>query len=124
MATNLGTDFHCISSVDANLTPVSGRVCLAQAVARRLISPLGSLFHDPNYGEDLRRYLGGSVATARRVAASAENEAEREERVERADATATLSGDQLAVDVRIEDADGEFDFTLSVSALTAEILTQ
>lgn len=114
-----------MEDIDADLTPVLGRLGLAQSVGRRLISPTGSLFYDSDYGDDVRRYLNSpSPATARKAGASAENEAEKDERVERADAAATLAGDDLSIDVRLVDGEGPFELTLNVSDLTVELLTE
>lgn len=122
----LGTDFSCVDDLDANLSSVSGRKCLAQAVARRLTTPTGGLFYAPDYGDDIRRYLHTNGPAETRVAAAVQGEAEKDERVDRADVTVALAdgGTSLGIDVRLDDGDGPFDLTLNVSDLTTELLTE
>ncbi len=124
---HLGSDFSCVEDLDPNLTPVEGRLGLAQAVARRLITPTGGLFYAPDYGDDTRRYLnngGGSGSIEQRAAATAEGESEKDERVNRADAEADITGETLDLTVQITDDDGPFTFTLNVSDLSAELLLE
>ena len=122
---HLGSDFSCVDDLDANLTPVEGRLALAQAVARRLITPTGGLFSASDYGDDVRRYLNNpNPSTELRIAATAEGEAEKDERIDRADANATLVGDQLDLVLKLTDGDGPFTFTLSINDLTAKLLLE
>ena len=122
----LGSDFSCVEDLDPNLTQVSGRLGLAQAVARRLITPTGGLFYASDYGDDVRRYLNNAnPSTTLRIAATAEGECEKDERVDRADADATLElGVSLDLQVSLTDGDGPFTFTLSVDDLTASLLVE
>ncbi len=122
----LGSDFSCVEDLDANLTPVSGRLGLAQSSARRMITPTGGLFYASDYGDDVRRHLNNaSPAAPRRIAATAEGECEKDERVNRADASATLELEvSLDLKVSLTDDDGPFTFTLSVDDLTAELLVE
>lgn len=120
---HLGSDFSCVEDLDPNLTPVEGRLGLAQACARRLITPTGGLFSAPDYGDDVRRYLNSiTSSTPLRIAATAEGECEKDERVNRADASVEIVGDSLAIEVRLTDDEGPFDFTLNVDDLSAELI--
>lgn len=122
----LGSDFSCVEDIDANLSATDGRNALAQAVARRIITPTGGLFYNPDYGNDVRRYLNNSSPTATRIAADAQGEAEKDERVDRADASAVLSDSnkRLTLSLRLQDGEGPFDLTLNVDELTAELLIE
>lgn len=122
---HLGSDFSCVEDLDPNLTPVEGRLGLAQACARRLITPTGGLFYAGDYGDDIRRFLNSITnSTPLRIAATAEGECEKDERVNRADASVEISGDRLNLEVRLTDDSGPFTFTLSVDDLTAELLLE
>ncbi len=61
MAEGLGTDFFCISDLDANFTLVTDeKTALAQSTARRLQTPRRYLFYDIDYGEDVTDDIGAS----------------------------------------------------------------
>ena len=120
----LGSDFSCEEDLDANLTPVSGRLGLAQSVLRRYISPTGSLFYDSDYGDDIRRYVNNVGPTEMRASAAAEGEAEKDERVDRADVDATKSGSALELKVVLTDGDGPFELTIGVDELSASLLIE
>lgn len=56
-----GTDLSCVVDLDAGLAEVTGNTLLAQALARRLITPRGGLLDDPNYGYDLTQFLNADI---------------------------------------------------------------
>lgn len=120
----LGSDFSCVEDIDANMTPVAGRLGLAQSVARRYISPTGSLFYDGDYGDDIRRYVNSPGPTEMRASAAAEGEAEKDERVDRADVEAFKAGSELELKVVLTDGAGPFDLTISVDELSASLLIE
>jgi phage baseplate assembly protein W len=126
MAT-LGTDISCYPDLDAAETLVSGRTGLAQAIARRLTTPRGGLFYDGHYGTDLRSFLseGFGPDTQARVAAAIEAECRKDERVAgvSADVTFNPAAQSMKISVSLNDGDGPFTLTLSVTALTVELLT-
>ena len=68
MATDYGTDVSCLTSLDPYFSLVSGAEGVAQAVARRLQTPLGGLLTDPTYGFDLRALLNEGVTRASTLA--------------------------------------------------------
>jgi phage baseplate assembly protein W len=107
--------------IDATGALVSGVLAVAQAVARRLLTPRGSLLGDPNYGLDIRYFLGEGLGQAevyaleRAVAA----EAEKDERVLSARATASLDAEgTLTIEVDIESDEGPFGLVLNVGSVT------
>lgn len=119
---DLGSDFSGVSDITPTLAVVSGRRCLIEAIAHRLITPRGSLWYDPDYGYDLRQYLSGITVAAGSIAASVAAEAEKDERVEQASAVVTFSGSVLDVKLAIADGAGPFTFVLRISQVTVEIL--
>lgn len=114
----LGTDISCVDDVDPNLTPVSGRLALAQAVARRWITDPGDLFYAPDYGAGLRRYLSGATDNVGTLAARLEAEARKDERVEACKVDVTVVGERIDIAGRLEDAEGPFEFTFALTSTT------
>ena len=121
---SLGTDLAALPAFDGQRLRREGEN-LAEALARRLITPRGGLFYDPDYGTDLRVYLGEPITDAliyeiERVAAL---EAEKDPRVEAATATITRAGvDGLRLRLDVTTAEEPFRFVLRVDALTVEVL--
>ena len=126
MSEDHGTDFYCTDDLEPNLRVVSGRECLRQALLRRLITPRGSLFFDPNYGTDLRAFLASS-ARASEIAQAVEAECLKDERVEDVSSLVTppaTNSDPIVVRLSIVDADGPFPLTVAVSSLTVKLLEE
>lgn len=123
--TDYGTDLSCVTDLDPAGLEVSGRTCLAQAIARRLQTPRGGLIDDPNYGFAVTAFLNDDL-TARDLALIASNvqaECVKDERVISASATVTLSAaGVLTVAINLVDFVGPFRLVLGVSALTVAIL--
>lgn len=127
MSTDLGTDLYCISDLDPAGRTVSGIEALAQALARRLQTPRGALAaigDDPDYGTDLRDYVGedtGVGATAE-IEAAVRAECLKDERVRDVEATAAIADRALTVGVRTTSPAGSLRFVLAVSAVTVDLL--
>ncbi len=126
MATDYGSDIHCIDDIDPSFSVVTGRLAVAQALARRLGTPRGGLFYDPEYGFDLRQFAnaGFNQALSFQISAGIEAECVKDERVRSASASVTYDAQTerltTAVD-GISDA-GPFRLVLSVSSVTVEVL--
>jgi hypothetical protein len=120
----LGTDFDGVMDIDKNLTPVSGRRMLAQAVARRWLTEPGGLFYAPDYGYGLKRHLNASIDNPGSIAAGLRAEAMKDERVEDCQVDVTYQDEELVIKGRLSDAVGPFDLTLRLSqtTLTLELL--
>jgi phage baseplate assembly protein W len=102
----------------------SGNANLAEAIARRLMTPRGGLFYDQTYGIDLRAFLNEAITDARlrQIESEAAAEATKDPRVEGATATAALVNDRLTLSLELETGAGPFPLVLAVSDLTVEIL--
>lgn len=124
--TSLGVGAGGVLSIGPRMQVVSGLQCLAQSLARRLITPRGSLSWAPNDGTDMREFLNkGNTSTNRFAAASAaRDECLKDSRVERCDAVAQFSAasSQLSITLSIATADGPFQLVIGVDALTVQIL--
>jgi hypothetical protein len=120
----LGTDFWGVEDIDNNLTPVSGRLGLAQAVARRWLTDPGTLFYAPEYGYGLRRHLNAALEDTGSVASGLAAEAKKDERVEDCKVDVTFLEEALTINGRLVAATGPFDLVLSLSktTLTLEVL--
>ncbi len=124
MSADLGTDVSCVYDATPDMAMVTGRRCLAEAVARRLITPRGRLIGSPNYGFDLTQYLNDDLSAGDliRIASGATAEVKQDERVLAATVTISLTLGVMLVKIAIEDADGPFTLTLSITDVTVEIL--
>lgn len=125
--TDLGTDLYCISDLDPAGRTVSGPEALAQALARRLQTPRGALAaigDDPDYGLDLRDYVGEDVGAGieAEVGSAVRAECLKDERVRDVDVTVAVSGRALTVGLRVASTQGAVRLVLAVSAVTVDLL--
>lgn len=140
----LGSDLSCVRDLTAQMAEVSGRRCLAEALARRLITPRGALFYDKNYGYDVTAFLGADVSPqdVHRIEASVTAEFQKDERVTSASVRAQFvaptqvdaarsgivsnplpgTAGVLVLSATITDAQGPFKLVLAATAVTVEIL--
>jgi phage baseplate assembly protein W len=123
----LGVDLYCISDLDAAGRTVSGNEALAQALARRLQTPRGSLAaigDDADYGLDLRDYVGEDTGTGAEAEIEAAVRAEclKDERVRDVDVTAVIRDRALTVSLRVASTAGVVRLVLAVSAVTVDLL--
>lgn len=121
---DLGNDISCVFDVDSALTVVSGRVALAEAIARRWITPPGGLFYDPTYGAGLQTFLHGSMQSVETIGSILENEALKDDRLIGCTVEVRLEGDELVVRARLEDGEGPFRFVLNVTDMTVDLLLE
>lgn len=112
---DFGTDLSSFPDVDWSARPTAGPQVVAEAVARRLITPRGQLIGDPDYGMDVRQWIGDSSLSTTSMAAAVETEAEKDERVERAEAGVLREGDALRLALTLTLSSGPFTFVLAVS---------
>src|SRR5689334_4803755 len=106
-------DLHCVEDFLPTMPAVSGRVALAQRVARRLTTRRGQIPYWPEFGYDVREALL-SKRDPKRIASDIEAECEKDEQVEKAQADVNIVGTECTIALTIADANGPFEFTLTI----------
>lgn len=123
-----GTDISTFlnGDLDPAFTVISGPQVVVEAVARRLLTPQGSLISDPAYGYDVRWLLHADLdrkAEARAIGAM-RAQVEADERILSSSVSLTRIGESLAIRVRFSTQDGPFAFTLSIGAARVALLAE
>lgn len=124
---DFGSDLSCVFDLESTCAPVTGRTLLAQAIARRLITPRGRLIDDPNYGTDLTNMINADMSQRDISALIAAIRAEvmKDERVAAVTVKVTpppkLTG-TYEIAIGLTDADGPFVMTVAASSVTLELL--
>jgi len=130
MADALGVDFDVLDDFPTSFVLTSGRKNLAQALARRLMTPAGFLQRahggDADYGYDLRGMLN-QAQTLDQIAsieAAVKGQVQLDERVNAVEVTATftLATSTLSVDILVQDDEGPFRLVVSVTEATADLV--
>jgi len=121
---SLGVGIAGVTSIGPRFTLATEFQCLGQSLARRLITPRGSMPWAPGDGTDMRDYLNKGNTPQNRFAAqrAAKDECERDERVELASVTAAFAADALTLTVSVVTAVGSFTLVLLVDALSVSQL--
>jgi hypothetical protein len=107
-------DLYGVEDFLPTMPAVSGRVALAQRLARRLTMKRGQFPWWPNDGYDIRNALL-SKREPHRIAADVEEECEKDEQVEAVKATLTVEGTNATLRLLVADADGPYEFTMTIS---------
>jgi phage baseplate assembly protein W len=119
----LGTDVV----IGKNVTLVTGFENLGLQLIRRLSTPRGALFYDPNYGDDIRLFLNKPItpSTIKQIEYVVKTQCEQDPRVDNADVSVTYNQSLLALVVTISITTflGPFTLVISVSSLTIDMLT-
>jgi len=127
MAISLGNDLSCIGDIDPTGRETSEKMCLVQALARRLITPRGRLIDDPNYGYDLNQWLGSDIGQAEiaQIQHISRAEVMKDERLQSATVTAQFlqASNTLIVTISVSTVLGTLQLVLGVSALTTTLIT-
>lgn len=122
--TDYGSDISTFPDLDPSFGLLTGPRVVAEAVARRLMTPRGGLFYDPQYGFDLRALLNDATPDARlaAIASQVEDEALKDERVQAVQAFVTRNGQAgtLVVRIVLTLASGTFPLTLTIGQVAAE----
>ena len=105
----------------------SGLRNLIEALSRRLSIAKGSLFYDPEYGEDLRLYLNQEMTAdvLDTIKVAIEQQLERDERVQEARCKITFNSQafNLKINITITPFIGKtFTLILSVDKLSVQLL--
>jgi len=124
-----GRDLACVTEISPTLEqtdPESPRG-IAEGLARRLITPRGTLPDDAEYGLDLRRYVnrGTPLAELEDLAGAIRQEAGKDDRVDRVSAAVELVDRGLRVSVRVTPfAIGSKDFAFVLSVTSSAVLIE
>jgi hypothetical protein len=123
---DFGSDFSTFPDLAAGMSLITGRRVLGEAILRRFVTQRGSLRFHPEYGFDLRELLcaGMTDRQLHYLKAGIEQEAEKDERVERASAVLTYDGgtSALSVQLELETTEGPYSLTLLVTQLDIALL--
>jgi phage baseplate assembly protein W len=132
MATAYGSDFTTFvggrPDIDPRFMLIETSRVVAETCARRLLTPRGSLVGDPDFGFDLRDYLGARITNVQRarIVSGVEEEMRKDERVARARVVEfrlpTAAVPTLRLKVAIETASDRLEFVLSIDRVSAEVL--
>jgi hypothetical protein len=114
-------DVSTLPDLDPLFRWVTGPQAVAEAVARRLLTPRGALYGVREYGFDIRLLLNDAATSFRAAETLIVAEAELDDRVVRASARVTRNGDTIDVRVAMETVLGPAALTLAVDELNARI---
>jgi hypothetical protein len=109
----------------------TGRANLSGAIMRRLSTTRGQLVDvvtpstTANYGYDLQQQIGDDMTPRAlgMISAGIVAELQKDERIIRAQATSTGTGNALLTDITVTDASGPFKLILAVTDVTTTLLT-
>ena len=115
------------NGLDPSFATITGPRVVAEALARRLMTPAGTMIGDPNYGYDLRALINKrlTVADLYSVRSSIAAELVKDERVQdvpTCDLTADTSTGVVTVTASVDLGQGPFALVLAVSAVTVQLL--
>lgn len=115
--------------LDRNMRLISGPRVVLEGIARRWITPRGSLITNPNVGINIRDWIGSDISSDGDYAKkhALVTEAQRDDRVDEIDvdfsydrSTETLT---ISASVKLADAATVFEMVLTVDAVSASLLT-
>jgi hypothetical protein len=118
MARALGIDIGGVEDVDLFLSYVDGPRAAAEAVMRGLLHAPGKLWWAPDLGFDVRGLLHQSP-TIESIERAVQTQVETDERVESAEVSAVIFGDELRITVNLTLTQDptKVQFTLTVNQL-------
>jgi phage baseplate assembly protein W len=121
---DIGLDISTFPSLDDTLTPRGDMAMLGQALLRRLSTPRGTLAFAPDYGTDVRQWLGEglSLAQLQQIGDEVEAECLKDERIGGATVRAAYAEGELRLQVALSTSAGPYALTLRVDSLTIEAL--
>lgn len=123
---DFGEDVSVFPTLSGSLALVSGRRVLGEALLKRFTTRRGQLPFHPDYGFYVQDYLHDGVTAEQLyfLKASIEAEAEKDERVDLANAILTFNQaeQKLTVQLEVQTQEGPFRFTLSITELTTALL--
>lgn len=112
--------------IDPLFRPITGPRVVLEAVARRLMTPRGTMPGAPNYGFDLMGLLGKKMTRVEieRAKRDIEAEANRDERVESAKVVEFVetSKNKFRLRLSVTLAEGPFTLVLSITDVSVQLL--
>jgi hypothetical protein len=124
MDLRLGSDFGGVLDLETSFSQVNGRRALAEAIARRLTTPRGGLWYDPNYGYDLRQHLNSPAPRGGVIESQVTAEVLKDDRVFDVAVSVVFASEKLTVVLQITDALGPFPLIVEVTQLSVDLLTE
>ena len=122
---DFGVDVSTFPVLDTTFATIKGFRVLAEALARRLITPKGSLTFHPDYGLDLRQYINEAMddTTVARLKQAIAQELLQDERVGDVDVTVAFiqASGKLLITCQVVTAKGPFPFVLALSNVGVEL---
>jgi phage baseplate assembly protein W len=122
---DFGEDVSTFPSLDTTFSTIGGFRVLAEALARRLMTPKGLLTFHPDYGFDLRQFINETIddSVLARIKQGTIHEILQDERVADADATVTFTQatQTLTVTCQVVTAKGAFQFVLALSSVGVDL---
>ncbi len=116
MADDLGSDFSCGLDLDPALRIASNERALADAITRRLNTPLGAFEDYPHYGYDISQLIGRVVVPSQ-IQQGVLAQCRAEEEVAEARVTVTQDDRLVSLLISLQTSFGPFEFTVEVSDL-------
>lgn len=119
-----GRDLSCITDIDTTLTEATGHQVLAEALARRVITPNNTLLDDSAYGFDLTQYVNDDIdkRTLAEIAQQTRAQFLQDDRVRDATVEISFTGGLLIVAATIYTGIAPFRLTLSVDQVDVALL--
>lgn len=127
MTNPLGVDLYGLDDVDEGERLVEEVEGLCQSIYRRLTTPRGSLLRVPNYGLDVRSFLGLEMTRPMQaqIGAQIRQEVLKDEQVQSCTVdVVSFTRETLTLRIAGEAAEGPFRLTLAASAITVELLNE
>jgi|LNFM01.1.fsa_nt_gb phage baseplate assembly protein W len=125
MAIDFGDDIDGVLDVNSDFAIATPERALVQAALRRLTTPRGSLFYDPEYGYSLLARVADTIddATTFETASGVRAELERDERVLSAEVEVIRTELALDVRVRLETNEGPYRLVLRATEVAVDLLS-
>lgn len=121
-----GQDIDGIVDVGKSFAIASGLRNIGNAMARRLMTPRGGLFYDPNYGLDLRNYLsaGNTPQQLAQLQSEIVSEVSKDERIENPTVTVAINvpASKLTIAILTDTAVGPYKFIVEIGKLSVDLL--
>jgi len=125
---DFGTALSCTDDLDPLGRLVAGEDVLLQSLYRRLTTARGTLITDDDYGLDVRSFLGQAFTASalKTIEGRIRFEAEKDERVEKADVevTAASDGQTLTGSLVAYTGEGPFRLVFEITADTVSLLKE